>query len=290
MTMDSFWAFRDDRGREATAPRRPRRIVAYVQAAAVLQDLGLPVSGIFGSPHDKDGIDPVKAEALTDRDVPYLGAGAEIDAAAVRASGADLFVSVTYDGEHLYGVDPETAGELAAELPTVAVGTGAGHSLFSVRERYAELARSLGAEPPAPAGLEASADALRAAAGEAPRVRVTALSPAGADTVHVARADAWPDLRALTELGLRPADLPGSGGNWVTTDWATAAGAAPDVILADARGNATPLDALRENEGWTRLADGATVLPWNPELPCTSRAMSHFFSTLAQAVAARTAG
>ncbi|MET7640769.1 ABC transporter substrate-binding protein [Streptomyces sp. NPDC005438] len=291
MTRESRWAFRDDRDWEVTASRRPRRIVAYAQAAAVLEDLGLPVAGVFGSVHDEDGLDPVKAATLAPSGAPYLGAGSSLTAPVILAAEPDLLVSVTYDGKQLYGVGPEVAAEVEALVPTVALGVGAGHRLFSLRDRFVELARSLGAEPSGDTASDAthtalarSTEELRGTAAEAERVRVMALSPAGPDRAHVARPGAWPDLQELTEAGVRLLDMPGPGANWSTLPWEEVVEAAPDIVLADVRGNATPIGGLETVPAWQRLTARATVLPWNPELPCTSGAISDLFATVSAAL------
>ena len=299
MTTDSLWTFRDDRGHGATASRPPRRIVAYVQAAAALHDLGLPVHGIFGSAHDKDGLDPAKAGTLRDTGAEYLGSGAELSAATVLGAEPDLLVSVTYDGKQLYGLDPSVAEEVEAEVPTVALGVGPGHRLSAVRGRFAELARSLGMESgendspsvaPAEAELARSTDRLREAAQQATGVRVMALSPAGADKAHVARPRAWPDLQELADAGVRLVDIPGPGPNWTTVGWEEVAAAGPDLVLADMRGNATPLTELTGVPDWQRVTATADVLPWNPELPCTAPAIGEFFDAVSHALARKAGG
>lgn len=117
-----------------------------------------------------------------------------------------------------------------------------------------------------------------------------ALSPAGPGQVHLARPDAWPELRALAGHGVstvRPPD--GTGANWATVSWAEAAELRPDVVLVDVRSNATPVSELDGNEAWLRLAGGARVLPWNPESPASARSHSRFFTSVAGALEAVTA-
>ncbi|AXK34994.1 ABC transporter substrate-binding protein [Streptomyces armeniacus] len=292
MDTDSFWTFRDDRGREVTAPRRPRRIVAYVPAAAAaLQHLGVTVAGIYGSPHDKDGLDPVKADGLSSADVAYLGAGTDLTAPAVLAAEPDLFVSVTYDGTRVYGVEPGVVEELEAAVPTVALAVGPGHRLLSVRDRFGELARALGTGGghggTGAADAEAeqlSASRLRTVARRAAHVRVLALSPADPERAHVARPGAWPDLQELAEAGLRLPDVEGPGANWATLGWDEVAALDPDVVLTDVRSNAVPVTELESVAGWRSVRTRAAVVPWNPELPCTSRAISDFLDAVARAV------
>jgi iron complex transport system substrate-binding protein len=116
---------------------------------------------------------------------------------------------------------------------------------------------------------------------------VLALSPAGPAQVHLARPQAWPELRHLADLGVRTADPgPGPGVNWRTADWdeAEAAVGGSAVVLADTRANAVPLADLAGVPGWRRLTAGARVLPWNPELPPAPGAYAGFLRSVADAL------
>ncbi|WP_371546107.1 hypothetical protein OG266_14995 [Streptomyces sp. NBC_00554] len=111
-----------------------------------------------------------------------------------------------------------------------------------------------------------------------------ALSAARSGQVHLARPRAWPELRHLAELGVELTD-PGAGGvNWSTTDWEHAAALAPDLVLADSRGNAVPARELDSVPGWRALTATATVEPWNPELPCSGAACAAFLHSVADAL------
>ncbi|MGW7519890.1 ABC transporter substrate-binding protein [Streptomyces sp. NPDC054796] len=304
MTSETAWHFLDDRGHRATAEHRPLRVVAYLQAAAALWDHGLSFVGVFGSQHDGAVPDRAKSGNLPLDDVPYLGAGSALRTEDILAVRPELLVAVTYDGKRAYGLDPAQAGELEKHVPTVALGVGAGHSLTAVRERFAALARALGvgegagAEVPGAEALGAASRRLRAAADAASRTRVLALSPAGPDSVHLARPGAWADLFALAEHGVGMVEPPaGPGANWSTTGWEEAAALAPDVVLSDVRGNAvapvapaspvapvSPASPERTGQGagWQALAARAMFVPWNPELPCSPLAHARFFEHVAE--------
>ncbi|RMI37946.1 hypothetical protein EBN88_17975, partial [Streptomyces triticirhizae] len=121
----------------------------------------------------------------------------------------------------------------------------------------------------------------------APEARVLALSPAGADAAYLARATAWPDLRALAEHGVALATPPeGPGANWATGDWADAAALSPAIVLSDVRGNAARPAEFQDNEGWVALSSAATILPWNPELPPSALAQARFYEAVAKALEA----
>ncbi|MFF2505707.1 ABC transporter substrate-binding protein [Streptomyces sp. NPDC058067] len=280
------WEFTDDRGHVAAAADVPLRVVAYIQAGATLWDHGIRPEGIFGSFHDGAGADPAKAGALPLGEVRYLGAGAGLGLEAVLAAAPDLVVAVTYGGGQVYGVDPEVAKHLEEHVPVVAIDVGQGRSLGAVRERFAELARSLGARGGGGGlgELERAARELGRAARERPG-RVLALSPGGPDSVHLARPARWPDLSALTALGVRTVEPPeGPGANWNTAGWAEAAALAPDIVLVDSRVNAAPPGQYAADPHWRSVAAGARLLPWNPELPASESAHARFFDQVAQAL------
>ncbi|MFI1963178.1 ABC transporter substrate-binding protein [Streptomyces pathocidini] len=283
------WQFLDDRGRLAAAPRQPSRIVAYIQAGATLWDHGIAPVGLFGSGHDGERPDPVKAGALPVEDIAYLGSGPELTADSLLGAGPDLVVAVTYGGGQVYGIDPEVAKHLEESVPVVVLDVGQGRELGDVRDRFTALADALGdgggGTPPAAEEFDAAAARLRTAAAGPARPRVLALSPAGPDA-HLARPRAWAGLRALAEHGVNVVDpAEGPGANWSTVPCAEVAALAPDIILADARANATPLQDLHTDDHWRTLLDGArAVVPWNPEAPCSHAAHARFFDSIAAAL------
>ncbi|MGW1889777.1 ABC transporter substrate-binding protein [Streptomyces sp. NPDC002004] len=277
------WEFTDDRGITVRTAAPPTRVAAYLRAGAGLWDLGIRPVACYGSGHDGDRPDPAKSGALTRAEVPYLGAGKALDEAALSSVRPDLIVDVTYDREHAYAVDDEVAAR--AGTPVVALAVAGDVSLTHIVARFTALARALGAEPSGASGeLTAAENAVRAAAAGAAPPRVLALSGAGPEQVHLARPATWPELRHLAGLGVRFAE-PGPGGvNWTTTTWDEAAALAPGLVLADSRGNAVQPSALDGVPAWHTLTATAGVEPWNPELPCSPRAVSGFLHTVADAL------
>ncbi|QEU89606.1 ABC transporter substrate-binding protein [Streptomyces kanamyceticus] len=275
-----YWEFTDDRDHLVRAAARPARPVAYLPTGAALYDHGIRPAGVFGSAHDDPAVpDPAKAGSLPLDGLGYFGAGSALDLDALVAAGPDLVVAVTYGGGQVYGIDPEAAKHLEEQVPVVVLDIGHGRSLAGIRGRLTALAQSLGAaeKPEEDAELAVAEQRLTAAAGGRARPRVLALSPAGPDTVHLARPYAWPDLAALAGLGVGLVDPePGQGANWSTTTWAEAAALEPDLVLTDVRSNAVPLgDAL---------GPGIRTLPWNPELPPSARQHARFATSLAEAL------
>ncbi|MET9953623.1 ABC transporter substrate-binding protein [Streptomyces sp. NPDC006339] len=272
------WGFTDDLGTALTAARRPERVVAYVRAGAALLDLGVRPVAVYGSGHDGDLLDPVKAGGLAAAGVPYLGPGKALDEARVRRLGeVDLIVDVTYDGKSPYAVDGALAERLG--VPLAALSVGGELTLAAIVDRFGALAGALGAQA-APGGRSTGrlgdAEAAVRAAAERTGVRVLALSGAGPEQVHLARPHAWPELARLAELGVRFVDPgPGPGASWLTTDWEHAVGLGPDLVLFDSRVNAVPPHAV---------PPGARPAPWNPETPPSPAACARFFQDLAAAL------
>ncbi|MEU9097392.1 ABC transporter substrate-binding protein [Streptomyces sp. NPDC048361] len=279
------WRFSDDRGQLSTAAAPPSRVVAYIQAGATLEELGVRPVAVFGSFHDGPEPDPAKRGALPVGEVGYLGAGGDLDVDALLAVAPDLVVAVSYGGGQVYGLDPETAKHLEERVAVVVLEVGQAPTLARIRSRFAELARALGAPAQDATALSAAEERLRSAAGRAPRPRVLALSPAGPGQVHLARPQAWPELRELTGHGVNvvePGEGPGAG--WSTTEWTTAAELRPDIVLVDIRSNAAPIDTLRSDAAWRALESGARILAWNPEAPCGAAAHAAFFAQVAGAI------
>ncbi|MEU6167379.1 ABC transporter substrate-binding protein [Streptomyces tanashiensis] len=278
MSGAQAWGFTDDRGTGLAAEGVPLRVVAYVRAGAALLDLGVTPVAVYGSGHDGAELDPAKAGGLRAAGVPYLGPGRAVDEEALRALRPDVIVDVTYDGKSPYALDEAVAERLGVPLAALSVGNEL--TLPAILDRFAALAASLGAEPVRAASdgeLAAAEDGLRDVAARS-ALAVLALSGAGPEQVHLARPQAWPELAHLAELGVRLVDPgPGPGANWLTGDWAGAAGLRPDLVLFDDREHATPP---------YELPSGVRLTPWNPETPPSPAAYARFFRDLAEALAA----
>ncbi|MEV0778959.1 ABC transporter substrate-binding protein [Streptomyces sp. NPDC050428] len=286
MSPRSGWEFTDDRGQLTVAPHRPERVVAYIQAGATLWDHGLHPLGIFGSHHDGESPDPAKAGGLPLGSTRCFGAGSSVDPDAVLTAGPDLVVAVSYGGGQIYGIDPETAKHLEERVPVVFVDVGRDRPLDGIRDRFTALARSLGAphEPDAQ-DLRWAEDRLRTLTARPAAARVLALSAAGPGTVHLARPGTWPDLRALSTLGVDLLDPgQGAGANWRTTDWAEALAFDPDVVLGDIRANAATPDVLRNDGHWRALRERTRTVAWNPEAPRSHRGHARFLDAVAAAL------
>ncbi|MFJ2112663.1 MULTISPECIES: ABC transporter substrate-binding protein [unclassified Streptomyces] len=292
MNPGNSWEFTDDRGHPAVARSHPARVVAYIQAGATLWDHGLRPLGIFGSHHDGDSPDPAKAGELPLAELRHFGAGSALDLDALVAAEPDLVVAVSYGGGQVYGIDPEAAKVLEEQIPVVVLDVGKDRSLDGIRDRFTALARSLRTPVrPAEAELERAQARLRGLTEPPGGPKVLALSAAGPDSAYLARPLTWPDLRALTELGVGLVEpAADSGANWRTAEWSEAAALEPDIVLMDVRVNAAPLAQLRGNAHWRAVEERARIVPWNPEAPGSHRAHARFLGAVADAVDAVTAG
>ncbi|MFF9018365.1 ABC transporter substrate-binding protein [Streptomyces sp. NPDC014870] len=294
MSETRAWGFTDDRGTAVEAVRAPVRVAAYVRAGAALLDLGVTPVAVYGSGHDGDVLDPVKAGRLEAAGVPYLGAGRALDEARLEGPRPDLIVDVTYDGKSAYAVDEGVAERVG--VPVVALSVGNELTLGAIIGRFGELAVALGGSgsgAPAAGVAEAaeslaSAEAVLRDVAAVVDVSVLALSGAGPDQVHLARPQAWPELARLAELGVRLLDPgPGPGANWLTADWERVAALAPGLVLYDSRANAVvPTGTAAGSAAESGSAAGARVAPWNPETPPSAVAYAAFFLEFAEALRA----
>ncbi|MFD9794636.1 ABC transporter substrate-binding protein [Streptomyces sp. NPDC059070] len=298
MMEKPVWQFTDDRGQMAATGGTPTRVTAYIQAAATLWDHGVGCGALFGSFHDGPVPDRAKAGGLPLDRVRYLGAGADLNLDVLLQGTPDLVVAVSYGGGQVYGLDPDTAKHLEEHLPVVVLDVGSSRALADIRDRFADLARSLGGDrrhdeaarllDAGQRRLRTVTAATRAGSEDSPGPAVLALSPAGTDRVHLARPDAWPELRALVDHGVALVEPPaGAGANWATVTWEQAAALPADIVLRDVRVNATPVEDLRADPYWRAIEDRSQVLPWNPEAPCSARAHARFFAGVADAIESR---
>lgn len=289
MSETRAWGFTDDRGTELEAVRVPERVVAYVRAGAALLDLGVTPVAVYGSGHDGDTLDPVKAGRLEAVGVPYVGPGRGLDEERLRGLRPELVVDVTYDGKSAYALDEGVVAGVG--VPLVALSVGNEGSLAAIIGRFGELVGALGGVAGGAGGgaggggaggggadSSASAEAALRAAAAGVDVTVVALSGAGPDQVHLARPHAWPELVRLRELGVRVVDPgPGAGASWLTADWEHVAALRPGLVLYDSRANAV-------GPGVFPPVGEVGVVPWNPETPPSALAYAGFFREVAEAL------
>ncbi|MGW6278509.1 ABC transporter substrate-binding protein [Kribbella sp. NPDC055071] len=266
------WSFEDDRQQSVVVAERPRRILAYAQAAQTLTRLGVPVVGYFGSQHHADA----GGSAAAGLDVPLVGSGDAIDLDLVKSLQPDLIVTVTYGGE-TYGVSADAATSLGEIAPILLIGIAGNRTLTSVIQRFHDLASSLGAEVDDPEEALTTAIARLTTTAQ-----VVALSGGTPTDAYVANPAYWPSLRLLADAGVPFAPTTTAGG-WEVVKWADLATSHPaDVLLYDQRPNSLNAESLATIPAWSELPAVAAgkVLPWNPEPALTYETAAAFVSTV----------
>ena len=197
------WAFKDDRGKTAKADSRPRRIVAYIGAAAALHDFGIECTGVFGPTKLKNGDPDVQAAGVDVDKVTVIGnAWGQFSIEKYVGLRPELLVSTMNVSPTLWYVPEESADKILPIAPSVGILTGK-TTLTKAIGRFAELAESLGADPraakvtAAKKRFEDASERLRKAAKAAKSrggVRVLAMA-AQADRMYVGDPRDFTDLR-----------------------------------------------------------------------------------------------
>ncbi|GAB3835899.1 ABC transporter substrate-binding protein [Kribbella italica] len=279
------WSFEDDRGESVEVAERPRRVLAYGQAAQTLARLGVPVVGYFGSQHQADS----GTAAVAGLDVPSVGAGDAVDQELVDSLQPDLVVGVTYAGE-VYGVSEAVAGKLAEIAPILLIRIAGEPDLKDVIGRFHALAEALGGT--AEDSEQQLSDALARLTSAADGVQVLAFSGGTPTDAYVANPAYWPTLRLLADAGVTFAPTSAKGG-WEVVQWTDLGSSHPaGIYLYDQRPNSLGAEQLAEIPAWSELPAVAAghVLAWNPEPPLTFEAAAASADTLAAAIAQQQTG
>ncbi len=243
------WSFKDDRGKEITAPEHPKRVVAQVSAAGALKDYGINVVGTFGPLKRPDGsTDPEAGSVDPSQVADITGPGyGEIDFEKFAALDADLVVAGYYpEVTGLWHLTAEFEEKVLKVAPTVGIGQSKIQLPDGIK-RFRELARSLGADTES-AKVKADEETFTKAA-ERLKVIGTRMKAAnqqiqviGADPklFYVADAARNPDLDWYAkELGLPllTPDKPDSegGGYFQSLSWENSGTYKTHVIMWDTR-------------------------------------------------------
>lgn len=237
------WSFEDDRGTTARAAGRPRRIVAYIGAAAALHDFGVECTGVFGPTKLKSGEPDVQAAGVDVDKVTVIGnTWGEFSIEKYANLRPELLVSTMNVSPTLWYVPEESAKKITSLAPTVGILTGR-TSLTKVIGRFAELAESLGADlgaqqaTAAKKRFEAASETLRKSARAAKSrggLKVMAVA-AQADLLYVGDPADFTDLRHYADLGVEfvtPAKT-AKGGFFQELGWENADTYEADLILVD---------------------------------------------------------
>ncbi|WFE65499.1 ABC transporter substrate-binding protein [Micromonospora sp. WMMD714] len=268
------WSFTDDRQRKVEAASTPTRVVAFTGVAAALVDFGLDsqLVGVFGETTRTDGSrDPQAGDLDVDRVTVLGNVWGEFNVEKYAGLRPDLLVTHMYDPDALWYVPDESRDKILQLAPSVAVTT-ARTPMTRPIERYAELARSLGADlsaakvTAAKTRFEAAAEQVRAAVKANPGIRVMA-SSGSPDLFYVSNPKVSTDLMYFAELGVEivvPTKLE-AGDYFEALSWENAGKFPADLILLDNRSTALQPKDLAAKPTWAQLpaVRANQVTPWD---------------------------
>ncbi|RLL66154.1 ABC transporter substrate-binding protein [Streptomyces sp. Z26] len=270
------WSFTDDRKEKVELDGRPERIVAFTGTAAALHDFGVDeqLVGVFGPTKLKNGEPDPQAGELDVDGVEIIGnAYGEFNIEKYAKLRPELLITNTYEPGVLWFVPDESKSKIVKLAPSIAIKASR-VSLLTIVDRYAELARTLGADPKAKrvtdakARFEQAAERLRKAAKAKGGLKVMAAS-GSRDLFYVSTPKVNADLMYLRELGVDvvvPRKLD-EGGYFEPLSWENADKYPADVIMLDNRGQALQTGALEKIPAWTKLpaVEAGQVVPWASE-------------------------
>lgn len=254
------WSFKDDRGKEVTAPQRPQRVVAQVSAAGALKDYGVNVVGTFGPLKKSDGTtDPeagsIDPSQVTDITGPGYG---EIDFEKFAALNADLVVAGYYpEVTGLWHLTAEFEEKVLKVAPTVGIGQSKIQLPDGIK-RFRELAKALGGDVES-AKVKADEESFTKAAdrlkaiGAKMKAANQQIQVVGADPklFYVAVPARNPDLDwYVQELGL-PLLVPDKpdtegGGYFQSLSWENSGTYKTHVIMWDTRQHVLSPEQMKE--------------------------------------------
>lgn len=265
-TLD--WKYTDDRNKKIVLPNRPKRIVAYVDAAAALFGYGITPVGVFGvTPKQDPNLKSLPWNKVQEVGTVY----GEIELEKLAALKPDLIVSVWYpppldavpfgfkDAAHL-----ATVGQIA---PVLAVNA----HVIATRgiAKFGRLSVALGANLKSAKLVKAKADFDRAlglvktAAARKPNLRLLAMSWFGS-TLYIARPRDHADLSLYRSLGANVI-VPDTTSSYYEVLSLEQAGKYPhDVLMYDSRPFAPPREDFLKVPAINALPSvrAGQVVPW----------------------------
>jgi iron complex transport system substrate-binding protein len=288
------FAFADDRGTDVRLAAAPKKVVAYVGTAAALHDFGVTTQlvGTFGPLKTADGgrdalagdLDPAKVESLGN-------AWGEFNIEKYVALRPELLITNMYEPGQLWYVPDDSKDKILGLAPSIGL-TVSRTTLLEVIERYAALAKALGADlaaqpvTDAKARFEAAGEAVKAAVKANGGLRVLAAS-ASPDLLYVSDPAVYADLSYYRELGVEVI-TPGAvtGGYFENLSWENADKYQADVILLDSRGQAMQPKDLTAKPTWAGLAAvmAGQIVPWQSEPRFSHAGCAAPLETLAKAL------
>jgi iron complex transport system substrate-binding protein len=250
----SGWAFTDDKGVTVSLPQRPLRIVADVNAAAPLWDMGIRPVAVFGWNASETGDFGAAGGQIDPSAVEIVGNATEpINVENVVAVEPDLIVTLTWapdDPADYWSIDPEILEQVQQVAPIVAIS--AVERADIAVERFFELAVALDPEVAENATVtedqarfDEASSALQSLTTEKPEISFSFIW-AGPEVLYVAVPENWGDLLLFQHLGLTivTPDAPTSP-YWDELSWEQALKYPSDVVMNSWRSEITD-DALKD--------------------------------------------
>ncbi|MCP2338716.1 ABC transporter substrate-binding protein [Actinomadura rupiterrae] len=270
------WSFTDDRGQKAEAKTRPRRVVAYVGAAAALWDFGVTdrIVGVYGPAKRKDGSRDPQVGDVDVSKVEVIGnAYGEFNIEKYAALRPELLVDHMFVKPNLFYVPAESKDKIFKLAPSVGIQAG-DTTLTTPIEHYAALATALDADLRSPTNLAAkdrfdkAVASLRQAVAANKGVKVLAAS-ASPDLFYASSPAKNADLQFFRQLGVEvivPSKIDQTG-YFESLSWENAGKYKADVILLDARTQALQPKDLGSKPSWGNLpaVKANQVFGWDPE-------------------------
>ncbi|MFT4041330.1 MAG: ABC transporter substrate-binding protein, partial [Thermomicrobiales bacterium] len=224
--------------------------------AAALYDFGFEVVAYFNDAEDEQG-NPLKITGnLPYKDLPSLGAYADVDFEKMVELGIDLFVAPTWDlsSGYVWPFDEDTLTKIREITPVAVIALSDGADTRRTIEAIGSIATALGADADAPAvqearaAFETAATELESALAEKPGLTTLFVSP---DTDGFWLADNYSDITFFQRLGMRV--LAATAGVTAAISWEQFPLWQADLIFMDDR--------------WPNLDELAALVPVYKEHP-----------------------
>ncbi|MFE6743803.1 ABC transporter substrate-binding protein [Streptomyces tubercidicus] len=288
------WSFTDDRKQKVALKHTPQRIVAFTGTAAALHDFGIDdqIVGVFGPTKLKNGkADPQAGDLDIDKVTIIGNAYNQFNVEKYASLRPDLLVTNMYEPGALWFVPDDSKDKITPLAKTVAI-TSSRVSLLKIIERYAELAKSLGADlqakkvTDAKARFEKASEALRKAAKSHP-VKVLACS-GSPDLFYASNPGINADLMYYKSLGvdLIVPDKLDKGGYFESLSWENADKYKADVLLLDNRTATLQPKDLAAKPSWAKLpaVKADQITPWSSEPRFSYAGAAPLIESLAKAI------
>ncbi|WP_018654967.1 ABC transporter substrate-binding protein [Actinomadura flavalba] len=289
------WTFTDDRGTKVELKQRPQRIVAYVGAAAALHDFGVreQIVGVYGPAKLKDGSPDPQIGNVDPNKVTIIGnAYGEFNIEKYASLRPELLIDNSYTPPDLFYVPADSKDKIFKLAPSIGIAAGA-VPLNKPIERYAELAKALGADTEsaevkaAKARFDKATEDLKAAAKENPGIKVLA-SAATADLFYASNPAKNTDLIFFKSLGvdLITPDKVDEQGYFENLSWENAGKYKADIVFLDARTQSLQPKDLGGKPSWKDLpaVKAGQVVPWHAEPRFSYAGSAPLLEDLAKAI------